>query len=776
MLLKLGQTLEFGEFCLDPVGRSLSRHGERLTLTRRSFDVLCYLAQRPGQIVTREELLQNVWADANVELNSLTQSISALRRALEERPGENNFIATIPGRGYQFLLPVKIVGDDPPAPAAPTRVVLHERTVSEQRITHEHIPRPRLLPRLAILLTPVLLGVAAWFFFHPADVSSAHVTAVIADLENNTGDPEFDHTLNKVLQIDLQQSPFFTVVSDGRARRTLKSMQQDPTGPITAPLAREICQRLNGQVYIVPSISTLGNRYSLAMELNRCSDGRQLGSSHKESASKNDVLAAWSDLTQRLRHFAGESRASLRDFNKPLYDEPTSSLDALRAYSEATRLGDNGRFQESIALYQHAVDLDPNFALAYADMSSMYYNVDDELHAKPAIAKAYALRQTANEREQFYIEFRYAQSVTGDLPAQLTALHRWAAMYPQDNLPLADLVNFETWTGHYPEAAAYADRVTALEQRMGVHNGISYEIAARAYHHANLPDRLRATYAAALQWKVDTQGLHGIMLQFAAEHGDWAEVDRQVNWSRNTPNETHLLQEAGMAVLAAGQVHKADALFTEARHTAQRDQMQSSLADIDDYYARMLVELGFTDRARQLIHQLPPNDPSLDLAFAQAALGDTAPALAAAQRMQAASPNDTLVNASYVPSIQAIIALNQSHPDRALQDLTASQPYELRDPTVPYLRGQAYLAAHQPAQAIAEFSKLANHPWINDPPAPLTALATLGIARAYAQQHQDALALAAYRNFLATWSSADPDIPILIQARKELDALIANSH
>jgi tetratricopeptide (TPR) repeat protein len=309
--------------------------------------------------------------------------------------------------------------------------------------------------------------------------------------------------------------------------------------------------------------------------------------------------------------------------------------------------------------------------------------------------------------------------------------------------------------------------VAVIEHAQNLHNGISLEIAARAYHHANLPDKMRAAYADAVQNKVDTQGLHSVMLGFAAENGDEAEVERQIAWARNTPNEAHILQEAGSAALAAGQAKKADALFAEAHVAAARDKVQDSMPDLDDYYIRMLVEVGLTERAKELLKTLPATDPTLDRAFAQALLGEGAPALAAAETMRAASPRDTLVTVEYVPSVQAIVAMQQKRPADAVRMLEAVTPFEMRDPTVPYLRGQALLAAGKPAEAAKEFAKLADHPWIADPPAPLIALAHVGLARAYAQQKNVDQARREYATFFTLWTGADADLPILREARQE---------
>jgi len=615
------------------------------------------------------------------------------------------------------------------------------------------------------MVVAAVVALCAWRMTHPPRYG--HAVTVIADLDNETGDTDFDHSLNRVLQIDLQQSPYFTIVGDGRARRTLKMMSQPVDEPITAPLSREICRRLNGQVYIVPTIARVGGDYLLTLEANDCADGHSLGAARKEVSAKGGVLGAFSALTLQVRRAAGESRASLESFDNPVYDEPTTSLDALKAYSEATRLGVDGKFSESIALFRHAIELDPNFAVAYADMAGMYYNIGDRPHDREAIIKAYGLRNTVGERERLYLEFRYHQSVTGNLHSQLDALRQWAATYPQDNIPVIDLVNLETWTGQYGAAAADADRALDIERRNNIHNGISYEIAARAYHHANMPDKLRAVFVEAQQWKADTEGLHGIMVQFAAENGDTSGVEREIARSRGKPDETHILQEAASTALAAGEARRANALFAEATAAARRDNLQDTLVDIDDYRVRMMAELGLIAEARALLKRLPPADPSLDKAFTEAKVGNPTEALAEAQRQQSANPDDVLLNVEYAPSVSAAIALRQGKPNEAVVLLQAVAPYELRDPTVPYLRGQAYLAAHQGPHAAVEFEKLADHPWLADPPAPLIVLAHLGLARAYALENKTAGRRSEYEKFFALWKDADADIPTLKQAQSE---------
>jgi eukaryotic-like serine/threonine-protein kinase len=791
MLLKAREIYQFGKFQLDPAARTLWRDTEVVTLNRRAFDVLLYLVRNPGKLISRDELLKSVWPDAFVDENSLSQSISALRRALDEKPGEPSYIATVPGRGYQLIISVQTVvldsttgtgTEEPAVPEAQSRVrpqVLvgiqtvneHTHTLVEESV---HPFRRRWLSgRIAVGWVVALAGITAivvgWRLMHPP--TYGHAEAVIADLDNETGDADFDHSLNRMLQIDLQQSPYFAVVGEGRKRDTLNRMRQPVDERITAPLAREICQRLNGQLYLTPAIAKIGDRYLVSLEANDCADGHALGAGRKEVSSKSEVLPALSGLTQQVRRDAGESRASIQQFNRPLFNSYTASLEALKAYSEATRLAYAGKFAESIALYQRAIDLDQKFAAAYADMAGAYFNMGDELHDREAASKAYELRDSVNDYERFFIEYGYHASVTGDLHAQLNTLRQWAGTYSNDSIPIAALVNIETQIGEFANSAAYADRALELQRSSNIHNSTTYDIAARAYHHANMPDKLRAVYTEALQANADSQGLHATMLEFAVENGDATGLEREIVWSRGKPDECRILLIAALAAVAAGQVRRADALFAEADSAARRDKLEDILADYNAFHARMLVELGFTDEAKSLIEQPMNGEASADRLFAEAEIGDAAKALAEAQRQETAAPTDVLTGTEFTPSVRAAIALRQGKPGDAIAQLKADAPYELRNPTVPYLRGQAYLAIHQGPQAAAEFAKIADKPWLADPPSPLIALASLGLARAYALEGNSASCQNEYQKFFTLWKDADADLPILREAHSEYERI-----
>jgi eukaryotic-like serine/threonine-protein kinase len=276
-----------------------------------------------------------------------------------------------------------------------------------------------------------------------------------------------------------------------------------------------------------------------------------------------------------------------------------------------------------------------------------------------------------------------------------------------------------------------------------------------------------------VEHKVDSGGIHGIALQIAAMRHDEKEVAHQIAWSRGTVNEGPILQQAAYAALADGRVHASEDLFDEATNAAKRDHMESDLEGNDNYRPRMLMEMGLLPQARELLGTLKTEDPYMDRLFAAAEIGDPAQAKAVAMRLQAESPQDTLVNVEYAPSIYAAVALRAGKPNEAVAAMRDAEQYELRDPTIAYLRGQAFLAAKMGAAAEVEFRRLIDNPGIEDPLSPLHALAHLNLARSLALEKHPAEARAEYVKFLAIWSTADSDLAPLKQAQGEMQRLPA---
>lgn len=786
--------IRFEGYELDPAARTLRREGQIVAIKPKTFDLLLYLADHPHQLVTKEELLTAIWPNSFVEERNLSQHVFLLRKALVASGQGDGIVMTVPGKGYQFAAAVERAprqashgpGDGLVLHAvqAITRVVVEEDEEDDGRggrarglagsLGVAGLGSSRRWRRWAIAsaAAAAIAGAGGWFGWSRLYPKvGSHVQVVIADFDNSTGDATFDHTLNKVVQIDLQQSPYFTVVGEGRLRKALGLMGRKSDTPITAEDVREACQRLNAQVYLTPAIAAIGSNYLVTMSANACGDGSLVGARKEDAKSKAEVLRAVEQMTSRIRKDVGESRASLQQFDKPLFPERTSSLDALKAYSEGHRMLDSGKFEDAARLFEHAVDLDPNFAMAYAQLSTTYYNLGDSRRDRENIAKAYAMRDSVDERERLYIIYRYHWSVTGDLHAVLETLELWTATYPQDTIAMADLASHLTWIGRYREAADLAARAIQLDETSGTSNGIIYEMAARAYKRAGLFDKALEYYRGAVGRKIDTGGIHTVALQIAALRHDEKEVARQVEWARGTPDEGSMLQDAAMAALADGRVHASDLLFAEAANAARRDKTEDDLAAIDASRPRMLFDMGLSAQAGELLHSSSEQDPYMDAVFTKAEIGDPAQAKAVAERRQKESPEDTLVNMEYAPSVYAALALRAGKPADAAELMRSSEPYDMRDPTVAFLRGRTFLAAGRIAEAEAEFHNLINNPGIDDPLTPLHALAHLNLARALATEHKDAEARAEYAGFLALWKTADPDLPPLKQARDEMALL-----
>jgi DNA-binding winged helix-turn-helix (wHTH) protein/tetratricopeptide (TPR) repeat protein len=489
MSMTTGGIFQFGEFQIDARTRTLRRENAIVTLNSRTFDVLLYFVQHPGRVLTRDELLKNVWADAFVDEHSLAQSVSVLRRALDEKPGDNSYIVTLPGRGYQFVTPVRALVPEIAAPHNEDVVpevatissnpsgefVFQQHTVRTSVVTtnKEQVGSPgsrrrsRMAAPLAVAATLVVsVAVAGGTWYrrsHQPPKLTEKDTIVVADFENRTGDPVFDDTLKQALAVDLDQSPFLNVVSDRKISEGLKLMSRDPGQRLTGEIARELCQRVSSNALLQGSIANLGSQYLVVLAVTNCATGDTMASEQVRAESKEKILPAVDNAASSLRRKLGESLTSIERYATPVEQATTPSLAALQAYSEGVKTWGIKGNQAAIPLYKRALELDSNFAMAYAHLGQAYENLGVDALATENLNTAFRLRDRVSEREKFYIDSRYYDIVTGEDEKAVRVLEQWRQVYPRESGPARTLAIHYRQFGRYEDALREAREAVRLE-------------------------------------------------------------------------------------------------------------------------------------------------------------------------------------------------------------------------------------------------------------------------------------------------------------------------
>jgi len=756
---------EFGSFVLDPIRRVLTHDGVPVVLSPTLFDTLLYFVEHPGRVVSKDELMDAIWPRRVVEDANISQTIFTLRRALAEAGAHEQLITTAPRQGYRFASSVHVQAH---MTAATAGARLDQDDPFHRQGDREDPRAPsRTVPRLgigvAVLVGAVLLVIVGGFLaLRPRASSPGPVMAslvVLADFQNSTGDPIFDRTLDRVLQIDLEQSPFVTILPQRQIKDTLALMAQAQGQRLTTALAGEVCVRNNGQAVIEGSVASLGARYLLTLTATDCSSDKVLAAEKAEIDSREAVIPALDRMIGRIRGRLGESKDSVARFSVPIMNEKTASLAALKAYSEGCYLSDHGDNAKAIALFQHAIDLDPSFPAAYSRISASYFNIDQRTIAKSYMSKAYALKDTANEELKLNISILYNTYVANNYSEVIRTARAMTEIYPRQGSAWINLSNAENWLGRYPAA------IEAGQHAVDVAPGreSSYVVLARALMHADRLDEAAAICARSTAKGLAGGQTAGLMMEISIARGDQAAINRQIEAARGKPYEGDILIFAARDAYHRGQVRRGDDLYARAAalFTDQGASDPSVSARAAD-----LAELGLKDQARQLIAQLPADtDPENNL-LTLALIGDAAHARANLERALRQGPADTLLNAVFAPEARAALALRQSHPAEAVSDLRPALNYEARDDDTPYLSGRAYLAAGDGVRAAIEFHKIIDHPGV-EPADVLHPLAQLGLARAYALQRLVPASRKAYEQVFADWKGADPDLPPLREARAE---------
>jgi eukaryotic-like serine/threonine-protein kinase len=757
---RLKELYEFGPFRVDPEKEVLLRGGQPVPLTPKTFQILLVLVRHHKEVVTKDDLMKSIWPDTFVEEANLSRNIFMLRKALGESPQDHQYILTVPGRGYRFAENVRLV------PRQEVSIVAAQHSKVELQV-RESKPWEWIVAAVALVLA---IGLAAWWFVRRPTVLSEKDTIVLADFDNETGDTVFDDTLKQALRVQLEQSPFLNVVSDQDVRQELALMGRPPRQPVTAEVGRELCQRIASQAVLASSIASLGSHYVIGLNAFNCYTGKGLGSEQVEADSREHVIKALGSAATTLRGKLGESLASVQKYDAPIEQATTSSLEALQAYS----LGRKTFFEKgnaaALPFLKRAVELDPNFALAFRALAAMYGNLNEENLKVANARKAYELRDKVSQRERFFIEASYYWFAPGDLEKALPAYALWQQTYPRDYAVHSHLAEIYRILGNLEKSLDNALESVRLEPN---HVDLN-ELVIAAYINLNRLDEAEAAVRQAEQRNLESEGLFALRYRLAFLNGDATRAAQALSEAMGKPGaEDRLLAAQSDTEAWHGRFHSARALTLRAMESAARNDARELSAAYQAEAALREAEAGNREQARadaSAALKLAANQEVLaTAAFAVARVGDTAMAEKLAAELDRTCPVDTVAQRYRLPTIKAAVALQRNDANQAIELLQVTSPIELGDEghlVAVYLRGQAYLILHDGNRAAAEFQKILDHRGIvwNSP---IGALAHLQLGRAYAMQGDTGKAHNAYQDFLTLWKNADPDIPILKEAKTE---------
>ncbi|MGB2900278.1 MAG: winged helix-turn-helix domain-containing protein [Candidatus Acidiferrum sp.] len=781
--LSPSRVLRFGVFQINLAARELRKHGVRVRLPGQPFCILSMLLEKPGEVVTREEMRQRLWAaDTFVDFeHSLNTAIKKLRAALGDSPENSRYIETIPRVGYRFVAPIQVISDlqgmkhileieQPPATSAVDAIA--GSRIPE--ISGAFANNTWKISILAISMVVVgSIGGLLHYRSRQARRLTERDTIVLADFTNTTGDAVFDDTLKQALSVELTQSPFLNVASDLRVSEMLRRMGRSPNDPVTSEMAREVCLRLGGKAILAGSISSLGSHYVVGLQVLGCADGDMLAASQVEAANKENVLKAVNGVASLVRRKVGESLSSLEKYDFPA-DATTKSLEGLKAFSMGLRVLRESGEGNAIPFFRHAIQLDPEFALAHVTLGRAYEDVGEDNEAVDHFTKAFDLRNRLGEPERYYITTLYNETVIGDMEQAKMTGELWTRAYPRDSVAREKLGTIYGELGLSEEANMQFQEALRLDPESTINVFNSVMIAAAL----NRLDEAERVLHAAQARGLDGPVIHESIYPLAFLRGDRAEMERQITWAVSQ-GDAILFSQHSDTEAYYGRLHKAQELSRRAVESAMRNEAKETAALCEIAAVLRDVEIGNVSSAAQGVRAAlsfaPSRNVKLLAALALARSGDTAAAKTLIKELESKNPLNTLMKFYWLPTLKASLEVHTGNPQTAVSLLQGAAPYELGEtsnvsnvsnmyPT--YVRGQAYLLAHNGSAAAAEFKKLLDHRGIVQNNI-LGALSRLQLARAEVMMGNTDSGRKQYSDFLSLWKDADPDIPILKQAKAE---------
>ena len=784
---------EFGPFQVDPAKQVLLRENQPVAITPKVFQTLLMLVRHSREVVTKNDLIKDVWPDSFVEESNLSQNIFVLRKTLGDTPEDRRYIATIPGSGYRFVAEVRTVaqdGDDVLISSSSRAQIVVELPVAAPKLP---VPadgsRPKTIGKYGWAVAAVmvvLVGCTILFLsrHRQKSISLGETDSVLlAGFANTTGDSVFDGTLRQGLEIQLQQSPFLSLVSEERVRQTLRMMGRPADAQLTPEIAREVCERTASAAVLDGSIARLGSQYVVGLRARNCRTGEVLADEQAQAARKEDVLNALSEIATKFRARVGESLTTVEKYDTPLAEATTSSLEALKAYSMGLKVGTTGSEEAAEPFFKDAIEIDPKFAMAYAFLGLYYGSSGESALGTENISKAWQLRERASDKEKFFISAYYEGRATGNQERAQVTCERWSQAYPRDPIPQAMLAGFiYPAFGKYEEAAEAGEKAIQLNPDFA----FGYVNLGDIYLYLGRPAEAEKVLRRASDRKIEAPYLSLLRYDVAFLKDDKAGMEREAALAKGkSGTQDWIFDHAAFVMAYTGHLQEARRMSQRAMDFAQEAGHREKSALFETRVSLREAFFGNVPEAKrnamEALALAKDREVQFGAAFALALSGDSSQALTLANDLEKTFPEDTAVRFNYMPSVRALLALNHAEPAKAIELLQPAVPNELGQPRSAingyfgalypiYVRGLAYLASHQGAQAAGEFQKILDHRGavIVDP---ISVLAHLQLGRAYALSGDEAKAKIAYQDFLTLWKDADPNIPVLKQAQAEYSNL-----
>jgi len=793
---------EFDDYVVDPLRRQLCRAGTVIPVPQKAFQLLLYLVENPGRVLTKRELMGAVWPNSFVEEANLTQGIFLLRKALGEHSGVVGYILTVPGEGYQFTadpvttaeptLPANAADADSRAPfsdenpvsehfptnreAAPSGTVQNNaiHPVTELQDAKKSSRSYRTLFFCAVVAVFFLASGTIWYL-RVRSKATLRGDIVLADFSNTTGDSAFNAALKQGLAADLEQSPNLGLVSETRIAQIMKLMAQPPNIGLSGALARQVCERTGGAALVEGSIARIGGQYVLGLEALECKTGKVLAHIQETADHKEGVLTALGIASDKLRAKLGESLPSMQKYDVPPQDTTTGSLDALEAYGLGIQAQNRDDCRTAVAFYKQAISHDPNFAMAYSHLGVC----DSSPEGIAATRKAYLLRNRVSDRERFYLESHYEQYANGNLGAARTILETWAATYPHDSDPGPNLLKLYLTTGEYDRALPLVQ--TIVQNSPGTPVANASRLATTLLFLNRIEDA-KAVLLHTVAQHLDVPVHHYYLYEIDYLENDSVAMAAEAAYVQAQPGwESNMLELESVSASSFGKFSLARSLNQQAVQAAVRDQNPEDAAGDLAEAALQEALAGNVAVARQKAKSSLALSQSSEVeslaGTAQAIAGSRSEAERTANDISRRYPNNTLARIA-VATIRASDQLGDSQSGaaahRAIAALAPASPYMLSSDLwlVPeYTLGRAYLVSGRTSDAAATFETILSHPGVtrNSIVGPL---ARLGLANAEEQAGDLPKARADYKEFLSQWRDSDKTTPSYRAAQASLSKII----